>query len=300
MPTEQPGIAALRDLIKATYPTKTSFSAWRPCGKTSSEHYDGRALDFMLNAADPNDRAIADAFLGWLLATDAQGNRYANARRLGVMYLIWNTKMWRAYRADAGWLAYTGSVPHTDHIHISLSWAGARQQTSFYGSALAPLDVYTTPGVFTVNGRQWSTTCAAYGADGAKRCVANVWATVVSWENRTYVMRTGWSLARITYVDLVRPFWDANHLSVPGQWVSSGRQWKTECSSADISKARICKASSYRVVAGRTKTATGYTYHRAYAWALTYVVKLSVPAATTPAPTPTPSPTTSAGPTSVR
>ncbi len=40
--------------------------------------------------------------------------------------------MFRLYDAGRGWAAYTGSSPHTDHVHISFSWAGAWARTSFF------------------------------------------------------------------------------------------------------------------------------------------------------------------------
>jgi len=59
------------------------------------------------------------------------------ARRFGIMYIIWNKKMWRAYDPGRGWAAYTGSSPHTDHIHFSFSWDGAYGRTSWWtGKAL--------------------------------------------------------------------------------------------------------------------------------------------------------------------
>jgi hypothetical protein len=52
------------------------------------------------------------------------------ARRLGVMYIIFNRKIWRSY--DPGWGSYSGTNPHTDHIHISLSYDGSTGRTSFW------------------------------------------------------------------------------------------------------------------------------------------------------------------------
>ncbi len=74
----------------------------------------------------------ANALLGWLLKTDAHGNKHAMARRLGIMYIVWNKQMWRAYKASSGWQPYSGSNPHTDHLHFSFSWAGAKKQPSFW------------------------------------------------------------------------------------------------------------------------------------------------------------------------
>lgn len=136
-PTEKPGAQALRSLIKATY-GDTWFNITRSCGTSgTSEHHEGRAVDWSLDAGDPADLATAQAFITWLLATDSYGNRHAMARRLGIMYIIWNKQMWRAYDSDPAkpWRAYTGSSPHTDHVHISLSWDGAYKRTTWYTGA---------------------------------------------------------------------------------------------------------------------------------------------------------------------
>src|SRR5438270_170493 len=45
--------------------------------------------------------------------------------------------IWGAYLADQGWRPYEGVSPHTDHIHISFSWAGALGQTSFWTGQVA-------------------------------------------------------------------------------------------------------------------------------------------------------------------
>jgi len=144
-PAAKKGAVALRDLLLARYPSTSSLGISRPCAVGGrSEHKEGRAFDWGTDLADPVDRAAAADFLRRLLATDRFGNRHALARRMGVMYVIWDHKMWSAYRADAGWRAYRGSSPHTDHVHVSLSWAGARGLTSFWsgdvveGFAAAP------------------------------------------------------------------------------------------------------------------------------------------------------------------
>jgi hypothetical protein len=134
-PTEKPGTVALRSLVQQSYPSVNGGGISRACSQGGrSEHKEGRAWDWMLDASDPVEAARADDFLTWLLATDAQGNKHAMARRLGVMYVIWNAKVWESYAAADGWTTYTGPVPHTDHIHISLSWDGALKRTSFWGN----------------------------------------------------------------------------------------------------------------------------------------------------------------------
>jgi hypothetical protein len=118
-------------VLLSHYPVTTSFGIDRGCdvgGK--SEHKEGRAFDWGGNAANPaQDAAVSDFIGNKLLATDKHGNKHAIARRMGIMYFIWNHRIWFANR---GWSDYEGSSPHTDHMHISLSWAGARGETSFW------------------------------------------------------------------------------------------------------------------------------------------------------------------------
>lgn len=131
----KPGVAAFASLMTRHY-KRTEYHTTRTCLGDTSEHYDGRAMDWMLDASDSGDRAIADAVTTWL--TKNVGGTYgANARRFGIMYIIWNGKMWRAYRDSDTWLPYSGSSPHTDHIHFSFGWDGACKRTSWWtGKAL--------------------------------------------------------------------------------------------------------------------------------------------------------------------
>ena len=133
--TAQPGTLAFAALIRTTYVASgtQTIGTTRSCSSGGkSEHKDGRALDWMLDVDDTEDRALANGFLSWLIGPDAQGVTAGNARRLGVMYIIWNKHSWNAYDTTPGWVPYTGANPHTDHIHISLSWDGALKRTSFW------------------------------------------------------------------------------------------------------------------------------------------------------------------------
>ncbi|WP_256792136.1 peptidoglycan-binding protein [Terrabacter sp. Ter38] len=145
------GSAKLATLIQATYGNTYGLS--RPCTSAttpSSEHFDGRAVDTFFNVRNASERAEASAVLTWLLAYDKAGNRYANARRLGVMYIIWNDKMWSSYRPAEGWRPYStcadtpssayDTACHRNHIHLSLSWEGANGRTSFWTKTVAPVD----------------------------------------------------------------------------------------------------------------------------------------------------------------
>lgn len=151
--TETPGARALRDMVMRAYPgTGSAGGILRGCDVGgASEHKEGRAWDWMLNASDPSDRAAADDLFAWLLATDVHGNKHALLRRLGVMYIIWNGQVLKASQIDKGWQPYTGSSPHTDHVHFTLSWDGARQFTSYWPPT--PDDLHTVMVAGTGSGR---------------------------------------------------------------------------------------------------------------------------------------------------
>lgn len=147
-PTARPGSTALKDLLLATYGPATVYIP-RACAAGTSEHYDGRAVDWMRSARVPAEKAMADAFVAWLLAPDADGTPHAMARRLGVMYVIWDNRMIRMYDPGRGWTEYRGCLDaanagagmdttcHRNHVHLSLSWDGAAAFTSWWtGTAL--------------------------------------------------------------------------------------------------------------------------------------------------------------------
>jgi hypothetical protein len=137
-PVNRPGAEKIAQLIRDTYGNDESIGIARNACYTTSEHNDGRALDWMVDSTTRAGRAKAEAFLDWLLATDRYGHKDAMARRMGVMYIIYHRHIWRAY--DGGhWGDYTGTNPHTDHIHISLGYDGSTGRTSFWtGHPLAP------------------------------------------------------------------------------------------------------------------------------------------------------------------
>ena len=133
---DKPGTVALGQLLKATYPG-TTYGICRSCGSDAlptSEHYDGRAVDWFTNVRTAAGKARGNALVNWLTAKDAKGNVAANARRLGVMYIIWNNRIWGAYDPAAGWKPYSSCATHPaatsdttchrNHVHLSLSWEG--------------------------------------------------------------------------------------------------------------------------------------------------------------------------------
>ncbi len=136
----KPGLDALRNLLLATYGGR-DLGVTRGCSiGGTSEHKEGRAWDWGLNSAVPAEKAVADQFLAWLLAPGPNGMAGYNARRLGVMYVIYNRQIWSSYRASAGWRKYNGGESHADHIHISLDWAGAMKRSSWWTGKAAAVD----------------------------------------------------------------------------------------------------------------------------------------------------------------
>jgi hypothetical protein len=136
------GTVALGEWLVATY-GGGGGAVNRPCsGAGTSEHKDGRAVDWVLDADDPADRKVARTFLIAAFATDGEGNPAALARRMGIMYLIWNDHFYAAYDEfqPESYLSTScrsrkrcsKTLRHRDHMHISLSKAGAKGLTSFY------------------------------------------------------------------------------------------------------------------------------------------------------------------------
>jgi hypothetical protein len=138
-PTPKPGVVEFKDLLQANYGNHT-WGIARACDSGGqSEHKEGRALDYHFNSLDAADKQRAEDFLQWLFATDAHGNANAMARRFGLMYVCWNSRMWKAYTSPPGYGAWDcGDNKHVDHIHFSFGWAGARKQTSWWTGSSAP------------------------------------------------------------------------------------------------------------------------------------------------------------------
>jgi hypothetical protein len=174
-PGYRTGTLALARLLVTTYPN-TSYGGAYACGTDGnrSEHYDGRAVDWMNSVRNPVQAAQAASVIKFLLATDKYGNKFANARRMGIMYIIWNNKMWGSW--DGTWSDYNNcaktpstaldSACHRNHMHLSLSWDGAKARTSFWSKrAFAATDY----GPCRTREFNWS---ANYVSFNAQRCAS--------------------------------------------------------------------------------------------------------------------------------
>lgn len=115
----------------------------RSCaGSSISEHKESRAFDWVLDARSEADRAVAAALLDEILAPDDTGQPSALARRMGIMYVIWNDQMYASYDEFVAKKYLSSScrnrrscsptLRHQDHVHLSLTRQGAKGLTSWY------------------------------------------------------------------------------------------------------------------------------------------------------------------------
>lgn len=135
-PDAKPGVKAFQELVLKTWGRGYSGGVIRDCTRGGlSEHKEGRAWDWFVDLGKQGDQDAAIRTLNWLLMYEAE-----NARRVGIMYIIWLRHIWSSYRHEDGWRRYSGPNPHTDHVHFSFSWAGANKRTSWWTGEVAGVD----------------------------------------------------------------------------------------------------------------------------------------------------------------
>lgn len=141
--TPQPGILLLAAAITARGGGYGAIT--RACtGTSTSEHKESRAFDWVLDARNPTDQALATALLDEVFAPDDLGTPHALARRMGIMYVIWNDRMYASYDGfvEKRYLSSgcrtrrtcSATLRHRDHMHISLTRQGAKGLTSWYAA----------------------------------------------------------------------------------------------------------------------------------------------------------------------
>jgi hypothetical protein len=136
----EPGVKAFEHLALKAYANSHSDGDNRPCQSGTSEHYDGRAWDWGVDHRKPKLRADGRSMLHWLFAKDADGNKAAVFRRLGLMYVIWNKRIWGTWSKH--WEPYRcrgANACHVTHIHFSFGWAGAERKTSYWTGKVSPV-----------------------------------------------------------------------------------------------------------------------------------------------------------------
>lgn len=130
-PSAKPGTKAVLKLLIKTWGGSSSGIS-RGCGVGGrSEHKEGRAFDWHMSVKKASQRKRVNAALAWITANNGEV-----ALRLGIMYVIWNQHIWSVYYPELGWRLMEDrggpTANHKDHVHISLSWDGAYQQTSWW------------------------------------------------------------------------------------------------------------------------------------------------------------------------
>lgn len=137
----RPGTRQLATWISDAFDGGAARATLRACDGSTSEHQDGRAIDWSMNAGRKADRREVKRFLSEVFATDEEGHPHALARRMGLMYVIWNDGIYSAYRTGGadhferrpyGCSCGSKTTRHRDHVHLSLGLPGARARTSWY------------------------------------------------------------------------------------------------------------------------------------------------------------------------
>ena len=143
-PTAKVGTVAVGRWLVRTYGGRTGRIAEACKGRSVSEHKEGRAFDWSLDATKAADRARAQRFLTAAFATGPSGEPAELARRMGIMYVIWNDHIYSSYR-QFGARAYRNAscqklatcsktLRHRDHLHVSLTrWAAAGRYSWYAG-----------------------------------------------------------------------------------------------------------------------------------------------------------------------
>lgn len=95
-----------------------------PGTRSLSLHAEGRAADLGVPAVT-----------GW--ATALAQTLVDHSGELGVQCVIFNRRIWSSAHPYEGWRTYTGSNPHTDHLHAEVSRSAAQTlTTSFIATTL--------------------------------------------------------------------------------------------------------------------------------------------------------------------
>lgn len=131
-----------------------------------SVHSVGRAMDLMVPMTGGDaDNTLGDAVANWLVE---------NAEYIGIQRVIWDRAYWNGEHGFG--LLTSASLPHTDHVHVELSVAGAERRTAFFtsGASMGTTCAARCDGTRLINADCTSVDCASTGAvcvDGAApRC----------------------------------------------------------------------------------------------------------------------------------
>lgn len=107
---ESNGKAAVIE-VRKQFPQITTIYGWRSSSDYSSDHPNGRAVDFMIPSYKSN-KALGDTLAAYAIT---------NASRLHVTYVIWRQRIWTPYSGSWKAMENRGSdtANHMDHVHVS-------------------------------------------------------------------------------------------------------------------------------------------------------------------------------------
>lgn len=141
------GVTAFTRWLDDRFARGVSWGTYR-CEKwgkrSASLHAEGRALDWHLDASDPDDARAAERLVRLLLAPDKTGEPQALARRMGVQEIIWDcgylsvgTTRFSPYRPcydkrGKRRKRVDATAAHRDHVHFGFTRAGANGRTSYW------------------------------------------------------------------------------------------------------------------------------------------------------------------------
>lgn len=167
-----PGATEFAAFLRKKFPQISGLGGLGSCcrqstGATSylSVHSLGRAIDFMIpEIGGDADNTKGDPIAAWLIE---------NAQSIGVQYIVWDRARWGANRpAGQRYGDYTGSLSHTDHMHVELNLDAAAKKTPFFTSGQSTGTTTCKPhceGDVAVATDCSTTSCAARGA----KCAAD-------------------------------------------------------------------------------------------------------------------------------
>jgi uncharacterized protein YgiM (DUF1202 family) len=110
----KPNAIKVHRAARAAFPQITTYYGVRQ--DPIPDHPSGRALDLMIPAyTSTSGKALGQEVANWARA---------NAKTLGIQYVIWNQRIWNVQRDKEGWrpMADRGgdSANHKNHVHITV------------------------------------------------------------------------------------------------------------------------------------------------------------------------------------
>jgi len=194
------GTREVGDFVKVTFAGVSGYGGYscRPNTANTAQlsvHGSGRAIDIMipLKSGDA-DNARGDQIANYLVQ---------NAEAIGVQFIIWDRNDWGASRAAPKLRAYGGPHPHTDHLHVELSPAGAAKMTAWFAQNTPPPPSSSTATVTAsaLNLRTGPSTAYAVIRTLPNGAVVDVLQGPSNgWYRVTYFGNTGWVSG--AYLDL--------------------------------------------------------------------------------------------------